>query len=115
MLTRGGQGSVGAREWAFLRADAEQNLQRQGDSKRFGETPSRRNATTTYNAPEKRRPRCLPEVGLMHSGGLLGLTSIYSRVLEGIFHRMFPKQRGPYAHVQLMHVDTECTREHGRE
>ena len=113
MLTRGDQGSVGARARACLRADAEQNLHRQGDSERFGETRSRRKATTTYKAPEKRWPRCLPKVGLMHTGGLLGLTSIYRRLLEGIFHRMFAKQRGPCKHVQLMRGETECTQGYG--
>ena len=115
MLTSGEQGSVDARARAVLRVVAARNLHRQGGSKRVGETLTRRNATTTYNAPETRRQRCLPEVGLIHTGGLLRLTSIYSRVLQGIFHHMFPNQRGPCAHVQLMRVDTECTRGHGRE
>ena len=49
----GNQGSVGATVKAIVRADEARDLHRQGSSKPYGETLTRQNGTSMYNAPRR--------------------------------------------------------------
>ena len=49
------KGSVGGKARAIVRADAAQDLHREGSSRPYGETLTCRNETSMYNAPRSER------------------------------------------------------------
>ena len=111
----GNKGSEDARVGAIERADGARYLHRPGSSRPYGETLTRRNRTSMYNAPRSECNVAYLKLDCCTLVGFLGLTSLYRRVFKATFYSMFKIQRGPCPDMQLLRVDTECTIRHGQE